>query len=104
MSAMSLRLPLSLHEAAKELAEREGVSVNQLVATALAEKLSALMTVEHLLARGERGTRRKFLAAMARVPDIEPPPEDRRSERKGAFKRSQPAKPRPKARGRAQTK
>ena len=43
MSAMSLRLPNSLHEAAKELAEREGVSVNQLVASALAEKLAAIM-------------------------------------------------------------
>src|SRR3989304_5370317 len=55
MSAMSLRLPNSLHEAAKELAEREGISVNQLVATALAEKLSALMTVEYLQARAKRG-------------------------------------------------
>ena len=63
MSAMSLRLPNSLHEAAKELAEREGISVNQLVATALAEKLSALMTVEYLQARAKRGTREKFLAA-----------------------------------------
>lgn len=71
MSAMSLRLPESLHLAAKELARREGVSVNQLVATALAEKLSALMTVEYL-ERAKRGTRKKFLAAMSHVPDVDP--------------------------------
>jgi len=76
MSAMSLRLPESLHHAARELAEREGISVNQLVATALAEKLAALMTVEYL-ERAKRGSRKTFLAAMARVPDVEPEPRDR---------------------------
>jgi len=76
MSAMSLRLPESLHQAAKELAAREGISMNQLVATALAEKLAALMTVEDL-DRAKRGSRKKFLAAMARVPDVEPEPWDR---------------------------
>ena len=48
MSALSLRLPNSLHERARDLAEREGISINQLVSTALAEKMSALMTEEYL--------------------------------------------------------
>ncbi len=39
MSALSLRLPNSLHERARELAEREGISINPLVSTALAEKM-----------------------------------------------------------------
>ncbi|MEX0702136.1 MAG: toxin-antitoxin system HicB family antitoxin [Planctomycetales bacterium] len=81
MSAMSLRLPESLHDAARELAAREGISVNQLVATALAEKLSALMTEEYLEERAKRGSRKKFLAAMAQVPDVEPEPWDRLPER-----------------------
>lgn len=51
--------------------------MNQLVATALAEKLSALMTVEYLQTRGTRGRREKFLAAMAEVPDVAPVPWDR---------------------------
>ncbi len=41
MSALSLRLPNSLHPRARELAEREGISLNQFVSTAVAEKLSA---------------------------------------------------------------
>jgi hypothetical protein len=76
MSAMSLRLPESLHEAARELARREGISVNQLVTTALAEKLTALMTVDYM-ERAKRGSREKFLAAMAHVPDVEPEAHDR---------------------------
>jgi len=48
MSTMSLRLPESLHRQVRELAEREGISINQLVTTELAEKMSALMTRDYL--------------------------------------------------------
>jgi hypothetical protein len=92
MSALSLRLPNSLHEAAKELASREGISVDQLVATALAEKLAALMTAEYFEKRAKRGSRAKFLAALARVPDGEPPPWDRLPPEMVRSKRRKPAK------------
>ncbi|NKB82760.1 MAG: toxin-antitoxin system HicB family antitoxin [Nitrospirales bacterium] len=48
MSNMSLRLLDSLHEADKELARKDRISVNQLVNTALAEKISALMTEDYI--------------------------------------------------------
>lgn len=76
MSALSIRLPNSLHERVRDLAAREGISINQLVATALAEKMSALMTADYLETRARRGSRAKFLAALARVPDVEPDPWD----------------------------
>jgi hypothetical protein len=76
MSTMSLRLPASLHEKAREIAEREGVSLNQLVATALAEKLSALLTEEYLAQRAARGSREKFERVLAKVSDKEPVPGD----------------------------
>ena len=77
MSALSLRLPQSLHERVRALAQREGISINQFIATALAEKLSALLTEEYLEHRARRGTRAKFVAAMAKVPAAEPGVEDR---------------------------
>lgn len=67
MSTISLRLPESLHDKARELAKQENVSINQFVATALAEKLSALMTEEYLQVRAKRGSRRKFEAVLRRV-------------------------------------
>ena len=76
MSALSLRLPNSLHERARELAQREGVSINQLVSAALAEKMSALLTEEYLETRARRGSRTRYLAALARVPAVEPDPDD----------------------------
>jgi hypothetical protein len=77
MSTLSLRLPNSLHEEVKKLARREGISINQLVSTAVAEKLAALMTEEHLEKRAQRGRKRKFQRVMRKVRDVEPEEEDR---------------------------
>ena len=76
MSTMSLRLPESLHERAREIAKREGISINQLIATALAEKLSALDTLDYLEARAARGSRKALLEVLSRVPDVAPDPGD----------------------------
>jgi hypothetical protein len=77
MSTISLRLPDSLHETARKLAEKENISINQLITLALAEKISALMTEDYLDERAKRGDRNKFLDAMAKVPDVEPDEQDR---------------------------
>jgi len=75
MTAISLRLPESLHTLARELAQEEGISMNQLITLALAEKVSALRTESYLAERAARGDRTKFEAAMTKVADVEPPDE-----------------------------
>ncbi len=75
MTAISLRLPESLHNLARELAQEEGISMNQLITLALAEKVSALRTESYLAARAARGDRARFEAAMTKVADVEPPDE-----------------------------
>jgi len=77
MSTLSLQLPKSLHKQLKEIAEQEGISINQFVSTAVAEKISALLTEEYLEKRARRGSREKFERVLAKVPDIEPSEEDR---------------------------
>jgi hypothetical protein len=72
LSTISLRLPDSLHKAARKLAEKENISLNQLITLALAEKMSALMTEEYLEERAKRGDRREFERVLAKVPDVEP--------------------------------
>ena len=76
MSTMSLRLPESLHQRARELAKREGVSINQLIATALAEKISALDTVAYLEERAARSSKEAFREILSRVPSGQPVPGD----------------------------
>jgi hypothetical protein len=77
MSAISVRLPDSLHDAVRDLAKRDNVSINQFVALALAEKVAALMTEEYLMERAQRGSRTKFEDALGKVADIEPDERDR---------------------------
>lgn len=83
MSTLSLRLPDSLHERARQVAKREGTSMNQLIATALAEKLSALDTVAYLEERGTSGSRNEYLRALGRVPSRSPLPGDEPCRRDG---------------------
>ena len=72
MSTISLRLPDSLHEHIRKLAERENVSINQLATLAIAEKVSALETADYILDRASRADKKKFLRAMAKVADKAP--------------------------------
>jgi len=77
MSALSLRLPKSLHAQLKELAQEEGISVNQFVMLAVAEKVASISTIEYLEKRASRGNREKLLEILNKVRDDEPEPFDR---------------------------
>jgi predicted DNA-binding ribbon-helix-helix protein len=77
MSAISVRLPDSLHRKVKEMAARDNVSINQLITVALAEKLSALETEDYLGKRAARATKATFQKALRRIPDREPDPYDK---------------------------
>lgn len=78
MSTVEVKLPDSLYRQIQLLVERDGISVDQFLATAAAEKLSALLTTDYLAERAERaGTREEFLRLLDKVPDAEPKEYDR---------------------------
>ena len=77
MSTLSLRLPDYLHESVRNLAKKEGISINQFITLAVAEKMSALMTEDYLGMRAKRGDRAKYEAVLAKVPNVEPEEYDR---------------------------
>lgn len=79
MSALSLRLPESLHHQVRELAQRDKVSINQFVTLAVAEKVAVLRTLDYIEQRAQRGSRQQFERVMAKIAetDLEPMPEDR---------------------------
>lgn len=72
MSTLSVRLPDSLHQQIRLLAQQEGVSINQLIASAVGEKVSSLMTESYLAERAAKGNKANFLTVMAKIPDTEP--------------------------------
>ncbi len=55
----------------------EGISINQFISSAVAEKMSALMTEKYLRQRAAMGNENAFFEAMAKVPDVEPEERDR---------------------------
>ncbi|MDP6705322.1 MAG: toxin-antitoxin system HicB family antitoxin [Alphaproteobacteria bacterium] len=68
----SLRLPRSLKEAVERLSKEEGTSINQFVAMAVAEKVSALRTAKYFRERQRRADLAAFDRLMDR-PGGEPP-------------------------------
>ncbi len=77
MSIVQVQIPDSLHKSLSDLAGRDGISIDQFISTAIAEKLSALMTENYLKDRARRGERAKYEAILAKVPDVEPEPYDK---------------------------
>ncbi|MCU0577949.1 MAG: type II toxin-antitoxin system HicB family antitoxin [Desulfobacterota bacterium] len=77
MGTLSLRIPKSLHEQIRQLAQRDGISINQFVASAASEKMSALLTEEYITARARKASLKKFQKVLKKVPDVEPEDYDR---------------------------
>ena len=77
MTALSLRLPESMYNQLREVAKAEGVSMNQFVALAIAEKMATLATLDYLEGSAKRGSREKLLAVLEKAPDVEPEECDR---------------------------
>ncbi|PIE33794.1 toxin-antitoxin system HicB family antitoxin [candidate division KSB3 bacterium] len=76
MSMVSIHLPRSLQDKAGELAHQDGISFDQFVVSAVAEKLSVLLTADYLEKRAARSSQEAFEHALQDIPDVEPEPYD----------------------------
>ncbi len=76
MTQLNISIPDSIYKSVQALATQEDISIDQFVALALGEKMSALMTEDYLLQRAKRGQRDKFLAVLATAPDVDPIEDD----------------------------
>ena len=70
MTALTIRLPNSVHESIKELAKKDGISVNQFIASAASEKMAAFLTLEYLRQEAAKGKRSDFKRFLKMVPDV----------------------------------
>ena len=77
LSAYPLRLPKSLKSALSEICREEGTSMNQFVATAVAEKISVLKTAEYFAERRSEANIDKALRLLRRNGGQPPEPHDR---------------------------
>jgi hypothetical protein len=76
-SAYPIELPPSLGSAAKKLADEDGVSLDQWVSLAVAQKIgSAEAVADFFRRRAEGADRKKFLEILRSAPDRAPDPGD----------------------------
>ena len=54
------------------ISKEDKISINQFIASAIGEKLSAMQTAAYLQKRAEKGSREKFLTVLNNALDIEP--------------------------------
>jgi hypothetical protein len=72
-----LKLPLSTKKAAQRLAKEDGVSLNQWIAAAVAEKVGVIETASEFFNRRAKGATGKGLMKFLRkAPKVAPEPED----------------------------
>ncbi len=72
MTALTVRLPNSVHQKVRELAERDEISVNQFIAAAVSEKMASVMTLDYLKQEAAKGNRINLDRFLNLVPN-EPP-------------------------------
>ena len=72
MSTLSIRLPDSLHKKIKEISKADGISINQFLNSAAAEKVSAVLTVDYLKKEAKLGKRKDFDSVLKKVPNVKP--------------------------------
>ncbi len=77
MSTLTVQIPESLHRSIQALVEREGYSIDQFLASAAAEKMAALSTLDYLRGEAASGRREDFERYLAAVPHREPVESDR---------------------------
>jgi len=72
MSLITVELPESLYVKISELSESEGISANQFLVLAAAEKMSAILTENYLENEARKGKREDFEKVIKSVPCAEP--------------------------------
>jgi hypothetical protein len=80
MSKLTIEMPESLQRSIRALAEQEGYSIDQFLASAAAEKMAALRTLDYLRKEAAGGRGEDFDRFLAAVPVREPMETDRKRE------------------------
>lgn len=76
MSTLTVQLPESVKKTIEALAAKEGYSVSQFLASAAAEKLSAVLTMDYVRREADAARRADFERYLASVPDVPAPDGD----------------------------
>jgi hypothetical protein len=77
MTAVNVQLPEPLHAKAREVAKAQNLSIDELIASALAQRLARLIPDSYLEERARRADGAALSDVLNQVPDVSPEEEDR---------------------------
>ncbi|HEY9604484.1 MAG TPA: hypothetical protein V6C85_22960 [Allocoleopsis sp.] len=69
---ITANIPDALYQQVEALANRENISVEQLITIALSAQVSALTTKDYIEEKAKQGNWEKFQQVLKKVPDVEP--------------------------------
>jgi hypothetical protein len=72
MSTLSIEIPTSIHRNAQRFADQEGITLSQLVSSAVGEKLAAFEAIKMLEERALKGSHVNIESILAKIPPNEP--------------------------------
>ena len=68
MATLSVRLPNSVHNAVKLIAREDDISINQFIASAVTEKITAMETADYIEVRAAKGSKEGYMNVLKKVP------------------------------------
>jgi hypothetical protein len=77
MKSVQAQIPEPVLKQAQDLANRENITLEQLISLAVAQSVGIWSNESYVAMRAKRGDREKFLDALKQVPDIDPAEHDR---------------------------
>jgi len=72
MGTLSIRIPDSVHDEIKKMSKIDHISINQFIASAVTEKITALETENYISERAKLEDKKRFLTVLAKVPNTQP--------------------------------
>jgi hypothetical protein len=77
MAKLQLRLPESIHNKVRKIAEKEQVSINQLLVNSISNEIIRYETQQFFAGRSKDFNEQGFLEALREIPAVEPLEVDR---------------------------
>ena len=77
MAKMQLRLPESIHNKVRKIANKENISINQLLVNSISNEIIRYETLQFFADRSRDFDEQNFLDALQEIPAVEPGKQDR---------------------------
>ena len=77
MAKLQLRLPASLHNRVRKIANKENISINQLLVNSISNEIIRYETMQFFADRARDFDEQYFLDALKEIPVVEPRKQDK---------------------------